>query len=374
MKIPQNLPRFSDYTREEALRLLLEKEYGCPPPQPDTLEFHVVRREEDAFAGKAVHATVEAWVTFQGRGFSFPFHLVCPKAGQPAPGVVLLNFTPAVPDPYLPSEELCDLGLAVASFHCGDVSPDNGDFTSKAGGLFQVDRSLPTAPGKLALWAWGASVVREYLAACPEIDQKAVAVAGHSRLGKTALLAGALDKRFQFVFANESGCSGAALYRGKQGETAADIQRVFPHWFSPSFASCTGDPEQLPFDQHFLLSLIAPRNAVRLQRGGRPLVRPRRGVFGLPGGVSRLRGGRRPRSCGSGGGAPAGPGLPPGEHRLPPAGGQAFPQPGGLAPVRGVSVPPPGKIKGPLAKAPQTWYDNRVTAGRRCCPGCERDH
>ena len=172
MKIPQNLPRFSDYTREEALRLLLEKEYGCPPPQPDTLEFHVVRREEDAFAGKAVHATVEAWVTFQGRGFSFPFHLVCPKAGQPVPGVVLLNFTPAVPDPYLPSEELCDLGLAVASFHCGDVSPDNGDFTSKAGGLFQVDRSLPTAPGKLALWAWGASVVREYLAACPEIDQK----------------------------------------------------------------------------------------------------------------------------------------------------------------------------------------------------------
>ena len=193
MKIPQNLPRFSDYTREEALRLLLEKEYGCPPPQPDTLEFHVVRREEDAFAGKAVHATVEAWVTFQGRGFSFPFHLVCPKAGQPVPGVVLLNFTPAVPDPYLPSEELCDLGLAVASFHCGDVSPDNGDFTSKAGGLFQVDRSLPTAPGKLALWAWGASVVREYLAACPEIDQKAVAVAGHSRLGKTALLAGALE-------------------------------------------------------------------------------------------------------------------------------------------------------------------------------------
>ena len=66
MKIPQNLPRFSDYTREEALRLLLEKEYGCPPPQPDTLEFHVVRREEDAFAGKAVHATVEAWVAFQG--------------------------------------------------------------------------------------------------------------------------------------------------------------------------------------------------------------------------------------------------------------------------------------------------------------------
>ena len=267
------------------------------------------------------------------------------------------------------------MGLAVASFHCGDVSPDNGDFTSKAGGLFQVDRSLPTAPGKLALWAWGASVVREYLAACPEIDQKAVAVAGHSRLGKTALLAGALDKRFQFVFANESGCSGAALYRGKQGETAADIQRVFPYWFSPSFASYTGNPEQLPFDQHFLLSLIAPRKLYVSSAAEDLWSDPAAEFLGCLAASPAFEAAGVPRSCGSGGGAPAGPGLT----------------------TRGTSATTCGrarhflsredwrqfaaylflhreKIKGPLAKAPQTWYDNRVTAGRRCCPGCERDH
>ena len=254
------LPRFSSCTREEALSLLLEKEYGYPPPQPDTLEFHVVRREEEAFAGKAVHLTVEAWVTFQGRGFSFPFQMVIPKAGQPVPGVVLMSFSSAAFDPYLPSEELCDLGLAVISFFYGDISPDNGDFSTQAGGIFQVDRGLATAPGKLVLWAWGASVIRKYLASCPEIDQKAVAVAGHSRLGKAALLAGALDENFRFVFANDSGCAGAALYRGKKGETATDIQQMFPYWFSPSFAGCVGKPDQLPFDQHFLLSLIAPRN------------------------------------------------------------------------------------------------------------------
>ena len=65
-----------------------------------------------------------------GKAFTFPFYFVCPKNAQPAPAVVLINFTPAAPDPYLPSEELCDLGLAVASFGYTDVSPDNDDFVS----------------------------------------------------------------------------------------------------------------------------------------------------------------------------------------------------------------------------------------------------
>ena len=44
MKIPQNLPRFSDYTREEALRLLLEKEYGCPSRTPWSSTWSAGRR------------------------------------------------------------------------------------------------------------------------------------------------------------------------------------------------------------------------------------------------------------------------------------------------------------------------------------------
>ncbi|MGI6254706.1 MAG: hypothetical protein ACOYJZ_03635 [Acutalibacter sp.] len=253
------LPSYEALGREKALKLLLEKEYGYPLPRPNTLEFQERKANENAFAGKAVHRTVEARVTWNGREFAFPFQFVCPKADQPVPAVVLINFTPAVPDPYLPSEELCDLGMAVASFGCADVSEDNGDFTAGAGGLFQIDRSQPGAPGKLAIWAWAASVLRDYLETRQEVDQKHTAVAGHSRMGKTALLAGVLDRRFQYVFANESGCSGAALYRGKVGETAKDIWERFPYWFCPRFADCTGDPETLDFDQHFLLSAIAPR-------------------------------------------------------------------------------------------------------------------
>lgn len=228
MSVPKNLPCFAGASREEAMELLWKWEYGCPLPLPDQLEFREVRQEEGALAGKAVHRWMEAEARWKEGSFTFPFHVMCPKAQAPVPGVVLLNFTPVVPDFYLPSEELCDLGLAVASF-------------------------------KLMLWAWAARLVGQYLGSLPEVDPHWLAVAGHSRLGKAALLAGALDPQFQVVFSNDSGCAGAALYRGKTGETWADIGRVFPFWFCPPFSQKVPAPEDLPFDQHFLLSLMAPR-------------------------------------------------------------------------------------------------------------------
>ncbi len=259
MNLPQNLPRFDAVSREEAFRLLCTCLYGFPPAQPEETAFRALRTDDTFCAGKAVLHRIEATVRQNGKCFTFPFHFVCPKQNVPAPAVVLINFTPAVPDAYLPSEELCDLGLAVASFGYTDVTPDDGDFTSKAGGLLEIDRADPHAPGKIAIWAWAARIVMDYLEMRPEIDRQNVAVAGHSRLGKTALFAAACDTRFRFVFSNESGCAGAALFRRKTGETAADICRVFPFWFCPNFQNFTATDDALPFDQHFLLSLIAPR-------------------------------------------------------------------------------------------------------------------
>lgn len=163
MSVPKNLPCFAGASREEAVELLWKWEYGCPLPLPDQLEFREVRQEEGALAGKAVHRWMEAEARWKECSFTFPFHVMCPKAQAPVPGVVLLNFTPAVPDFYLPSEELCDLGLAVASFCYEDVSPDDGDFQSKLGAALSIDRSRLDAPGKLMLWAWAARLVGQYL-------------------------------------------------------------------------------------------------------------------------------------------------------------------------------------------------------------------
>lgn len=115
------------------------------------------------------------------------------------------------------------------------------------------------SPGKIALWAWAAQRVMDYAETQPLLDINRSIVCGHSRLGKTALLAAATDERFQCVFSNNSGCSGAALTRGKQGENLEIICKAFPYWFCENYLKYVGNEYEMPFDQHYLAACVAPR-------------------------------------------------------------------------------------------------------------------
>ena len=66
-------------------------------------------------------------------------------------------------------------------------------------------------------------------------------------------------ERFAWVMPNNSGCCGAALLRGKHGENMVSINAMMPYWFAPTFKSYVGREQELPFDQHMLLALVAPR-------------------------------------------------------------------------------------------------------------------
>ncbi|HEX7654815.1 MAG TPA: acetylxylan esterase [Verrucomicrobiae bacterium] len=255
--------------RPELLESFRTNVYGRQPVgRPANLTFTMVS-ETNSMAGlaKAKQVTI-SYGNERGTG---AIHLVLfiPMSRLPAPCFLLIcnrgarNLDPTrqLPSAFWPAEALIRRGYAAAAFCNTDVAPDRSNgFTNGVYALYDPPAGhAPDAWGAIAAWAWGASRVMDYLATDPGIDPKRIAVVGHSRGGKAALWAGAEDDRFALIVSNDSGSTGAALARGKQGENIRAINRVFPHWFCRNYHHFAGRENELPVDQHLLAGLIAPR-------------------------------------------------------------------------------------------------------------------
>ncbi len=248
--------------RDEIKQLLMREEYGIIPEKPKEMQVELVSEDEVFCAGKAPLKKLKFICRSAEKECSFPVYSVIPAGKTNIPAFIHINFRDAVPDRYMHSEEIIDRGYAVFSFCYEDVAHDSSDFKSGCAKFLCPSRRKKDAPGKIAMWAWAAMRVMDYVQTLPEIDKENIAVVGHSRLGKTALVTGAYDERFKYMISNDSGCSGAAISRGKGGESVKLITDTFPYWFCPRYRDNADKFELGCFDQNFLLTLCVPRHII----------------------------------------------------------------------------------------------------------------
>lgn len=267
----RKLPGFMDFNsgeggfagkREEKKRILRDMLYGKLPFAEYETSFREVGKDGDAYGGRAVLYHMLATVTVYGNPVSFPFRIALPKGrpdGRKEKGTFLyLGFTPVIGDGI--GELVLERGYGIAHVFYQDMAADAPDHFQS--GLGRAGARNPHhSAGKVALWAFGLCRVMDYLEQAQMVDCGRVTVMGHSRLGKTALMAGAFDGRFSLTAAIQSGAGGMALFRGKKGEQLKDLYREHSRdWFCPAVYEYRERIESLPFDQHFLAGLTAPRH------------------------------------------------------------------------------------------------------------------
>ncbi|MFH6603594.1 acetylxylan esterase [Maribacter algicola] len=291
----ENEKAWSKVRRPELLAFFENEVYGKVPGNLDDISFKLIEENTNAFNGTAHRKQVQVTLEKDKKSLSFTILMYLPKTTEKVPLFLGLNFygnhtttsdenvivTSAWSmnnedfgiDNNTPTEKsrgvrinrwditnIIASGMGLATIYYGELDPDKNDFSDGLHQLFyEPGQEKPKADewGSIAAWAFGLSRAMDYLVQDSAVGK--VIVFGHSRLGKAALWAGAMDDRFAAVISNDSGCGGAALSKRRFGETVGRINESFPHWFCDNFNAYNNNEEALPIDQHQLLALMAPR-------------------------------------------------------------------------------------------------------------------
>jgi hypothetical protein len=278
--------------RKELLQLFTTEMYGQAPLRPKNMTFKVFESSKNALGGLATRKQVTVYFNGKADGPQMDILIYLPNQVK-KPGMILQlgfggnqtlsndtavkistswvsNSKTAVDNKATAAsrgkaanddvEMILKRGYGFATIYCGDIDPDFDDgFKNGVHALYPELQGRGDNFSTIGAWAWGLSRALDYIETDKDINAKKVAVFGFSRLGKAALWAGATDERFAMVLSNESGAGGVRIFRRGKGEDIHHLCTSFPHWFDGNFRKYIGQDTILPFDQHMVISLVAPR-------------------------------------------------------------------------------------------------------------------
>lgn len=249
--------------RTELLDALQKYSYGYTPAVMGSTKGEVILHSEYSYADKVIEEEINITFDTPTGPYTVYTELYIPKFVNKPPVFLNLAFGKA-PHRYLPIEEITDQGFAILVVDYREIVNDklHGNYSDGLARAFGTDNPRkPDEWGKIGMWAYGASRILDYLLTRDDIDSAHTAVVGHSRLGKTALWAGAQDERFWCTISNDSGYGGAASSKHGTGERVNDFIRVGSwDWYCENFKDYADEKEDFkPYDQSYLLALVAPR-------------------------------------------------------------------------------------------------------------------
>lgn len=264
---PQTIDEWQTKRRPEILNLFGVNVYGITPNVKPNVKFSVKKQEKGLYDGTVDLNIITAQFSKDNSHCSFDFSVYTPaNIKGTLPAVIMINpfsIRPEFQDPIrnynqLPADIITKAGYVAVHAHVDMICNDDAK-TAYDGILSMIEPVPESSWGSIGAWAFATSRVIDYLVTCSYIDPSKIAVNGCSRAGKTALWCAAQDERISLILSNVSGCTGAAITRGKTGEHIKDITTNFPHWMCKRYAEYSDREDDLPLDQHMLLALCAPR-------------------------------------------------------------------------------------------------------------------
>lgn len=252
--------------REEMAEAIVGIQYGGMPPLPEAVRSELLHPTNMTRLLNARHEGHRLNIEGGKRPFWFMIDVLIPPGDGPFPVIMNGDNCWGAPLDEIALEVL-GRGYALVTFNRTEIVPD----------AYTMDRDTALYTvypdhgfGALAAWAWGYHRVLDFLLTQDWANPAQIACTGHSRGGKTVLLAGATDERIALSGPNNSGAGGAGCHRWRaEGcEKLEDSMRIIAYWYAPAMNDYIGREQDLPFDQHFLKALVAPRGLVSMEALG----------------------------------------------------------------------------------------------------------